>query len=176
MKPELTDPDRRHWLVRAAAAAAAAGGLAGTAHAAIPSGTRAPDFTLRNGAGGNLRLAEQRGRIVMVNFWATWCAPCRQEMPHLERIHQKYKPAGFVLLGVSVDDDPRNAVSVAQKLGVTFPILLDTDKQVSRAFDVRTMPSTVLLDRDGTVRFAHRGYRDGYEATYEQQVRELLRA
>jgi peroxiredoxin len=177
--PTLTTipTDRRALL--GLAAAAAASGLAGAwpvpARAAIPSGTRAPDFTLRRGEGGNLRLAEQRGRVVMVNFWATWCAPCRQEMPHLEVLHQKYRNAGFVLLGVSVDDDPKKAVAVAAQLGVTFPILLDTDKQVSRSYDLRTMPSTVLIDRDGQVRFVHRGWRDGYQVTYEQQVRELLR-
>jgi peroxiredoxin len=96
-------------------------------------------------------------------------------MPHLEALHQKYRNAGFVLLGVSVDDDPKKAVAVAAQLGVTFPILLDTDKQVSRSYDLRTMPSTVLIDRDGQVRFVHRGWRDGYQVTYEQQIRELLR-
>jgi peroxiredoxin len=178
MTPSTPTPDRRA-LIALAAAAAASPLLAAwpqAAVAAIPSGTRAPDFTLRRGEGGNLRLAEQRGRVVMVNFWATWCAPCRQEMPHLEAIHQKYRNAGFVLLGVSVDDDVKKAVDVAAQLGVTFPILLDTDKQVSRSYDLRTMPSTVLIDRDGQVRFVHRGWRDGYQVTYEQQVRELLRA
>ena len=71
--------------------------------------------------GPNLRLAEQRGRVVMVNFWATWCGPCRQEMPQLDRLYQKYKSSGFVLLGVNVDEDARKASDVAAKLGVTFP-------------------------------------------------------
>jgi len=74
------------------------------AQAAVTVAQPAPDFTLRNLAGGNLRLAEQRGQVVMVNFWATWCGPCRVELPHLERLYGKYRSAGFVLLAVNVDD------------------------------------------------------------------------
>src|SRR5215217_4009297 len=106
--------------------------VAGTASSAIAPATQAPDFTLHAMSGPNLRLKEQRGRVVMVNFWATWCAPCRQEMPQLDRLYQKYRTAGFVLLGVNVDDDPSKATEVATKLGVTFPILLDADKTVSK--------------------------------------------
>jgi peroxiredoxin len=145
-----------------------------SAHAVAPSGA-APDFTLRALDGPNLRLQEQRGRVVMVNFWATWCGPCRQEMPQLNKLYDKYKSAGFVLLGVNVDDDARNAAGVAGKLGVKFPVLLDTDKKVSQLYDLSTMPSTVIIDRDGKVRYVHRGYKDGYEGTYEQQIRQLLK-
>lgn len=149
-------------------------GCALAASAAPPTGM-APDFTLRTLDGRNLRLQEQRGRVVLVNFWATWCGPCRVEMPHLNRLHDKYRAAGLVLLGVNVDEDPRAAAGVAGKLGVQFPVLLDTDKAVSRLYDLNSMPSTVLIDRDGRVRYLHRGYRDGFENTYEQQIRELLK-
>jgi thiol-disulfide isomerase/thioredoxin len=125
--------------------------------------------------GPNLRLAEQRGRVVMVNFWATWCGPCRQEMPQLDRLYQKYRSSGFVLLGVNVDEDARKAADVATKLGVTFPVLLDTDKAVSKLYDLSTMPSTVIIDRDGKVRYFHRGYLAGYEDNYDKQIRELLK-
>ena len=137
--------------------------------------TPAPDFTLRAMDGPNMRLQEQRGRVVMINFWATWCGPCRQEMPHLNRLYEKYAPSGFVLMSVNVDDDTRNAAEVAAKLGVKFPVLWDTDKKVSRLYDLATMPSTVLIDRDGKVRYVHRGYLNGYEDTYEKQVREMLK-
>jgi peroxiredoxin len=142
--------------------------------AVAPSGL-APDFTLRTMDGPNVRLQEQRGRVVMVNFWATWCGPCRQEMPQLNRLYEKYRGSGFVLLGVNVDDDAHKATELATKLGVRFPVLLDTDKAVSKRYDLATMPSTVIIDRDGTVRFVHRGYLAGYEDTYERQIRELLK-
>jgi len=80
-----------------------------------------------------------------------------------------------VLLGVNVDDDSSKAAEVAKKLGVTFPVLLDTDKKVSKLYDLNTMPSTVVIDRDGKMRFLHRGYRAGTEADYEQQIRGLLK-
>ena len=125
--------------------------------------------------GPNLRLQEQRGKVVLLNFWATWCAPCREEMPHLNRLYEKYRAAGFVLLGVNVDDDPANALGVAGTFGVKFPMLLDTDKQVSKLYDLATMPSTVLIDRDGKVRYLHRGYKPGTELEYDQQIRTLLK-
>jgi peroxiredoxin len=145
------------------------------ATAAVTPASTAPDFTLHAQSGPNLRLKEQRGRVVLLNFWATWCGPCRREMPQLSRLYDKYRAAGFLLLGVSVDDDPRNAAQVASKLGVTFPILFDTDKNVSRLYDLSAMPSTVLIDRDGRVRHVHLGYKDGYEETYDKQIRELLK-
>jgi peroxiredoxin len=154
-------------LIAAAAPWASAAPLAPT--------TPAPDFTLRTLDGQKLRLGEQRGRGVLVNFWATWCGPCRQEMPHLNKLYEKYKSSGFVLLGVNVDDDTRQAAGVADKLGVRFPVLPDADKRVSRQYDLSAMPSTVLIDRDGKVRYLHRGYQSGYEDTYDKQIRELLK-
>ena len=150
-------------------------GAAGAASAAVQLSANAPDFTLRSVGGANVRLAEQRGQVVMVNFWATWCTPCLQEMPHLSRLYERYRASGFVLLGVNIDDDPRAAADLAAKLGVKFPVLLDTDRRVSRAYDMSAMPATLLIDRDGRVRHIHRGYRDGVEQTYEEQVRSLLK-
>ena len=144
------------------------------AGAAISPGA-APDFTLRRLNGPNLRLQEQRGQVVMVNFWATWCGPCRQEMPHLNRLHDSYRDKGFVLLGVNIDDDPAKGAALAQTLGLRFPVLFDTDKAVTRQWDLGSMPSTVLIDRQGRVRHIHRGYREGLEVTYESQVRGLLK-
>ena len=149
--------------------------VAGTALAAVSPGAPAPDFTLRSAAGPNLRLQEQRGQVVLINFWATWCGPCRQEMPQLNKLYDKYRSAGFVLLGVNIDDDTRRATDVAAKLGLTFPVLLDTDKAVSRLYDLGTMPTTVLIDRDGRVRHIHPGYLAGYEDIYDKEIRGLLK-
>ena len=142
---------------------------------AASSSGPAPGFQLSGRGGKNIDLTQYRGQVVMINFWATWCGPCRQEMPQLSKLYDKYRAAGFVLLGVNVDDDVRNATAVATKLGVSFPVLLDTDKTVSRQYDMGSMPATVLIDRDGRVRFLHRGYRDGMETEYDAQIRGLLR-
>lgn len=145
------------------------------ARAAVTPATPAPDFTLKSAAGANLRLGELRGRVVLVNFWATWCGPCKVEMPHLNRLYTKYKSAGFELLGVNIDDDPKAAVALATRMGLTFPVLLDTDKTVTRRYALDSMPGTVLIDRDGRVRHVHKGYREGVEATYDAQIRALVK-
>lgn len=147
----------------------------GLATAAVAPQGPAPDFTLKSLDGRNLRLAEQRGNVVLVNFWASWCGPCKVEMPHLNKLYDKYRSAGFTMLGVNVDEDPRTASGAAAKLAVRFPVLFDADKQVSRLYDLQSMPATVLIDRDGRVRYLHRGYRDGMEEAYERQIRELVK-
>jgi peroxiredoxin len=167
-------------MIRPFATVAAALALAMTvltpAQAVAPAANAvAPDFTLRGADGRNVRLDELRGQVVLVNFWATWCGPCREEMPRLETLYEKYRKSGFVLLGVNVDDDPHVALATASKLNVSFPVLLDTEKRVSKLYDLNTMPSTVVIDRDGKVRFLHRGYRAGTETDYEQQIRGLLK-
>lgn len=148
----------------------------GAAVAKVPAiGTVAPDFTLRSSLGKNLKLSEYRGQVVMINFWATWCAPCRQEIPELNRLYEQYQRVGFVLLGVNVDDNTKAAQELSKQLGVRFPVLFDTAKQVSGRYDIDAMPSTLLIDRSGKVRYLHRGYRRGVEKEYEERLRELLR-
>ena len=164
---------RSRFSAIAAAALATACMLAGAA-APAPNAV-APDFTLRGADGRNVRLDELRGQVVLVNFWATWCGPCREEMPRLDALYQKYRKSGFVLLGVNVDDDPRIALATATKLNVSFPVLLDTDKKVSKLYDLNTMPSTIVIDRDGKMRFLTRGFHAGTERDYEQQIRGLLK-
>ncbi len=145
--------------------------LAAAASAAAP----APDFTLQTLDGPALRLAEQRGQVVLVNFWASWCAPCKVEMPHLNALADKYRGSGVLLVGINVDDDPKKAAAEAHKLGINFPVLLDTAKTVSRAYKLDAMPTTVLVDRDGQLRHVHQGYRPGYEQTYDAQIRALVK-
>ena len=141
----------------------------------IASGQAAPGFTLKSLSGKNLSLREYRGQVVMINFWATWCGPCRQEMPALNALYEKYRSAGFMLFGVNVDAESANAAQMAGKLKVSYPILFDTDKKASALYQVNTMPMTVLVDRDGKIRHVQPGYRAGYEDKYQAQIREMLR-
>jgi peroxiredoxin len=138
-------------------------------------GQAAPDFALRSAGGENLRLSEYRGNVVMINFWATWCGPCRQEMPLLDELYNRYERVGFNLLGVNIDDDSNRAMQMVEELGVGFPVLFDARKEVSKLYDVEAMPVTVILDRQGTVRYVHHGYKPGYEDKYLDQIRTLLR-
>ena len=138
-------------------------------------GQTAPDFALKSSTGENMRLSEYRGDVVMVNFWATWCGPCRQEMPLLDELYQRYSRVGFNLLGVNIDDDSRRAMQMIDELGVDFPVLFDATKRVSELYDVDAMPVTVIIDREGTVRYVHQGYKPGYEDKYLTEIRTLLR-
>jgi peroxiredoxin len=139
------------------------------------AGQPAPDFVLKSASGTNLRLSEYRGKVVMINFWATWCGPCRQEMPLLNDLYSRYERVGFSLLGVNIDDDSRRAMDMAEELGVSFPVLFDERKEVSRLYQVEAMPVTVLVDREGKVRHVHLGYKPGYEEKYLTEIRALLR-
>jgi peroxiredoxin len=148
--------------------------VTGQVNAEITGGA-APDFTLKSHSGENLRLSEFRGEVVMINFWASWCGPCRQEMPLLEELYSQYQPLGFTILGVNVEEDSSKAKQLLKEIPVNFPVLFDNNSDVSKLYNVVAMPSTVLVDRDGNIRYLHKGYKPGYEEAYQQQVRALVR-
>jgi len=135
----------------------------------------APAFTLNELGGQSASLSQYKGQVVMLNFWATWCGPCQQEMPLLDQMYKKYKPAGFTLIGVNVDKDAPPVRQLLERKPVSFPVLLDPASQVSKAYHVDEMPSTVLIDRKGNVRFLHRGYKPGDENEYQDRIRQLIR-
>jgi peroxiredoxin len=141
---------------------------------AEPASGEAPDFTLASNQGPNLRLQEQRGDVIMLNFWASWCGPCRTEMPVLDVLHQRFQAAGFKVIGVNVDSAPAKAERLLAELNVKFPILFDPSGDVSASYQVNAMPSTVLIDRDGQMRYRHEGYKLGYDDLYRTQIRELI--
>ena len=135
----------------------------------------APEFQLASAGGKPVSLTQYKGQVVMINFWATWCGPCRTEMPVLEQLHKKYKPMGFTMIGVNVEPDSAGAVDWLKATPVTFPILFDTDSKVSKLYAVSGMPSTVIVDRKGNLRYLHRGYKAGDENEYLDQIRALVR-
>lgn len=135
----------------------------------------APGFALTVKDGGEMALADLKGQVVMVNFWASWCGPCREEMPHLEALYQRYSSLGFTLLGVNVDKDSKDSLKFLADTPVSFPVLFDPTSKVSELYDVVAMPSTVMIDRNGNLRYIHHGYKPGYENDYQTQIRALLR-
>jgi thiol-disulfide isomerase/thioredoxin len=149
-------------------------GLALPAIAADPTGP-APPFALMSKGGSQINLAQYKGQVVMLNFWASWCGPCRQEMPLLEDIYKKYNKLGFTLVGVNVEPDSKAADDWLKVTPVSFPVVYDKDSKVSRMYDVSGMPSTVIIDRKGNLRYLHHGYKPGDEGEYINSIRALIR-
>ena len=141
----------------------------------IRAGAPAPQFELNSSSGKPLSLADLKGRIVLVNLWASWCGPCRKEMPLLEQLNRQYRSKGVTLVGVNVEPDSAAATDWLKATPVSFPILFDVDSKVSKLYQVEGMPNTVILDRKGNVRYIHRGYSAGAENEYLDQIRALIR-
>jgi peroxiredoxin len=137
-------------------------------------GRAAPDFALHAAAGDNVRLSEHRGEVVVLNFWSSRCTSCRTQLAALNRSFATYRSAGLSVYGVGVDDDPAQAQDFARTAGVDFTLLLDPAKAVSRSYQVDNLPMTVLIDRNGTVRYVLRDYSNASSTLYLQQLRTLL--
>jgi len=146
-----------------------------TGSSALSTGSRAPEIGLRSLDGDQIRMRNLRGKVVIVDFWASWCGPCREELPVLNRLYERYKDQGLVVIGVSQDTQARNARGFLRRTPVDFPVVIDDDHEVAGRYDPPRMPSSYIVDRRGVVRHVHEGFRSGDERTIEQQVRRLLR-
>ena len=122
------------------------------------AGGATPELELNALDGKPQRLEDHRGRVVLVNFWATWCAPCLEEMPSIERLRRSFDARRFTVLAVNVGQGPRVAAEFAEKLGLGgFNVLLDREMKVSKAWGARVLPATFIVDPDGKVRYSHFG-------------------
>ena len=135
----------------------------------------APDFVSENLRGGNTSLADYDGKIVLLNFWATWCMPCRAEMPGMETLWKKYKEQGLVIAAVSVDEGSRGRIETFTKLfDLSFPVLLDPESKVSDLYKVSNMPTSFLIDRNGKIVSRIVGTEEWTSPEAIQLVEELL--
>jgi len=151
---------RRMILACALLATAACGGKeAATPRATVAVGAPAPAYAAEQADGTLIALADLKGQVVLVNIWATWCKPCRQEIPALETLHQRHRAAGLVIAGVSidVDDDRKKIAEFASALGASYPIWYDPDDRVSTTFLALGVPASYLIGRDGVLRWRHVG-------------------
>jgi len=140
----------------------------------IEAGRRAPTFALADLSGGRHALEDLRGQVVLVNFWATWCKPCEDEMPAMERLYQQLRGQGFELLAVSVDDETAPVEEFSGRLGLSFPILHDAAKEVSRDYQSVRYPESFLIDRDGILVERYIGPREWDAAAYVDRIERLL--
>ena len=151
--------------------------LTATPFVATAGDSAAADFSLRDVNNTLYTLSQFKGKVVLINFWATWCGPCQVEMPHLEAMYKELGPKGFVVLGVSTDDARTGSQikPLIMSKGLTYPILRDTQTQVIAQYNpAKTLPYNVLVDRAGNVAQVHAGYNAGEEVALKAEIVALL--
>jgi len=121
------------------------------------TGQKAPDMPMPGIEGGVVRLDSFKGKVIVLNFWATWCPPCRKEMPLLESTYKRYKEKGLVILGINYNEDRERVLKFTQEMGVTFPIILDKELKLTRKYGVLSLPATFFIDKKGIVRDQYKG-------------------
>ena len=148
-----------------------------TSHKAIASGDQAPEFRLKKLDGRSVSLAEFRGKVVMVHFWATWCPPCVEELPTLDRLYRSLTGSDFVMLAVNEDEGGAGSVaSFLQQDKLSLPVLLDTGSEVARLYGTYKLPETYIVDRRGVVRYKAIGPLDWTAASSIQVLRNIIEA
>lgn len=169
---------RKNAFIRALATGTAVSALSfliAAAEAGENVSGKSPAISLPTSTGASDSLANHKGDVVMVNFWASWCEPCRTEFPLIDGLYKKYKKLGFTVLAINIEPDSKAAQGFLKNTPVSFPVLLDSKNTISDTYKVEAMPTTVMIDRNGNMRFLHRGYQPGYEADYEKEIRTLLK-
>ncbi len=139
------------------------------ARGSLQKGDSAPDFVLTDLSGEEHQLSDYKGKGVFLNFWGTWCAPCKEEMPHMETVSKEYKDKGVEVLAVNVGDSELQTKKFAEQYGLTFPIALDTSKEVENAYGVTNLPATFMINSEGKIEDIVVG-----GLTKEEQVRALF--
>ena len=134
----------------------------------------APDFTLTNLDGTNIALSDLKGQVLLLNVWATWCPPCRVEMPTIQAAYEQYHDQGFTVVAVNLQEDPSPVAAFMRDYQLTFPVLLDSDGQVSRIYQAFSLPSSFFVDRQGVIRAVYHGPmpRSIIAGTLEQLLQE----
>ncbi len=140
----------------------------------LPAGTKIVDFTLSDLAGKKVKLSDFNGKVVLLNFWATWCPPCRSEIPELEALYKLYKDKGFVILGVDLQEGQSAVKDFVSKYNMSFPVLLDSTGRVGAEYGARSIPTTYLIDKDGNVTSGTLGARSWVTPEIKSLIEAML--
>ncbi len=144
--------------------------------AAPQIGQVAPDFECVTADGQTVRLSDYRGKVVVLDFWASWCGPCREEMPFLVDLYRENREKGFEVLGINIDNKKKNMEKFLTKLEdrPAFSILLDNEKKVAALYEIETMPTTIFIDPQGIIRYWHHGFTKSHKKEYREELHLLL--
>ena len=165
----------RTWIAKLLMAAALVlVSVAAQADGGAQAGKPAPALSGKTLAGKPVSLAGFKGKVVLVDFWASWCAPCKEEMPVLQKLNKKYGGQGFTVLGVSVDNEEDKAKEFIKKMGVTFPIMHDKGHAIAERYKPAKMPTSFIVDREGKIRFVHEGFEKADIAKFDKEIKSLL--
>jgi thiol-disulfide isomerase/thioredoxin len=136
--------------------------------------TSAPDVVLQGPAGTAVHLSDYKGKVLLVDFWASWCVPCKTSFPALEAIYREYQPKGLEVLAVNLDEQRRNADAFLAQHPHRMTVLFDPKGVAPEAFGVKGMPTSFLIDRSGAIRFTHTGYTGNVDVSYRREIAQLL--
>jgi len=150
----------------------AAVALAGAALGAASK--TAPDVTWQSSEGAAVRVADYKGKVVLVDFWASWCVPCKTSFPALDALYRQYQARGLEVLAVNLDERRKDADVFLSEHPHTMPVLFDRKGESPVAFGVKGMPTSFVIDRAGIVRFTHTGYTGNVDAAYRAEIAQLL--
>ncbi len=139
-------------------------------------GTKAPEIAIRTQAGNDFKLSSLIGKVVIVDFWASWCGPCRLGMPFLQELHEKYKDKGLEVVGINLDAKQENIEKFIEKLSTkpSFTLLWDPKGTTPTAYKVSGMPTTLFIDKKGIIRYRHIGFKEEDKGTYRKLIEQLL--
>jgi peroxiredoxin len=139
-------------------------------------GSMAPPFSLVDLTGKTVSLEHLKGKVVFLDFWAPWCAPCKEELPELDKLYRKYGKDGFEVVGISMDTSQAGVSKFLAKVPVTFLVLIDVKGDVSDAYRVSSLPTGFIISKDGTIRYRHLGFGSDFLPIYEKEIEELLKS
>ena len=137
-------------------------------------GKPAPDFQTKTADGKPFRLSDLKGKVVLINFWATWCGPCAKEIPELVALQQKYAARGFTVVGVSEDKNPKDAADFAVATKMNYPVVMQTDTAKSAYGGIPALPTTFILDKNGNIVFVQEGYAPGVVEQFAKEIEKRL--
>jgi thiol-disulfide isomerase/thioredoxin len=145
------------------------------ASAKAAKGQRAPGFNLSSLKGDKISLSGLAGQVVVVDFWAQWCGPCKEELPQLDKLQKEYAGKGVKIITVNIDKQRDNAEKLVKMLGLSLEVLLDPSGSVAASYDLPKMPSSYVVDKKGVIRYVHEGFESGDVARFKKELDELVK-